>query len=501
MSNLVPALERARPSALYFERRARQRAASSRTQTLVAWRYGWSDWLLRRLLAAGDAVSLAAALALSLAATGGRPAHPWGEWLLYGLATVPVWIVLFKLYGLYGRDARRLSHGTLDDLPSLFHALLLGCLLMWCYFAALAPARLTSSAVLVFAGLALPLVLIARALVRTCFSRTISPERVALIGTGRTAGALIEKMRARRSLRLNPVGIVSCDPTAPSSAGLPCLGRLGEVELTRLLTEHRVGRVVVAEGELTGSRLLEVLRDCKRASVKVSLLPDTFSALGPCVEVDDVQGVTVLGINPPVLSCSSRLAKRALDLAGAGALTMLALPLITVAAIAVKLDSRGPVFFRQERVGQDGRRFRLVKMRTMVTDAEARRSELLDQSKDPDWLHLEHDPRITRVGRLLRLASLDELPQLWNVLKGEMSLVGPRPLVAEEDVMVDEWARGRLDLTPGITGLWQVLGRTSIPFEEMVRLDYLYVTNWSLWGDIRLILQTLPVVLRRRGAN
>ena len=137
----------------------------------------------------------------------------------------------------------------------------------------------------------------------------------------------------------------------------------------------------------------------------------------------------------------------------------------------------------------------------MVVGAEARRAELLADSQDPGWLHLERDPRITRVGRLLRLASLDELPQLWNVVKGDMSLVGPRPLVVEEDGMVDAWARGRLDLTPGITGLWQVLGRTSIPFEEMVKLDYLYVTNWSLWGDIRLMIRTLPVVLRGDGAN
>jgi lipopolysaccharide/colanic/teichoic acid biosynthesis glycosyltransferase len=159
------------------------------------------------------------------------------------------------------------------------------------------------------------------------------------------------------------------------------------------------------------------------------------------------------------------------------------------------------LLYRQERIGKGGRRFRMLKLRTMVVDAEARRAELLSQSKDPGWLHLEHDPRITRVGRVLRLASLDELPQLWNVLTGEMSLVGPRPLIASEDRMVDGWARGRVDLTPGLTGLWQVLGRTSIPFDEMIKLDYLYVTNWSLWGDIRLILRTLPVVLKRSGAN
>jgi len=153
------------------------------------------------------------------------------------------------------------------------------------------------------------------------------------------------------------------------------------------------------------------------------------------------------------------------------------------------------------RIGKGGRRFHMLKLRTMAADAEARRAELLVHSKEPGWLHLEDDPRITRVGRLLRLASIDELPQFWNVLRGEMSLVGPRPLIAEEDRMVDGWARGRLDLTPGLTGLWQVLGRTSIPFEEMVKLDYLYVTNWSLWGDIRLMLRTLPVVFKRSGAN
>jgi len=344
-------------------------------------------------------------------------------------------------------------------------------------------------------------VLAGRVLARTGFVRLISPERVLLIGTGRASGALIEKMRARASLRLEPIGMVSCAEEPEEALALPRLGCLEDVDLPRLMVKHRVGRVVVADAEVEGERLLGVLRDCKTVSVKVSLLPATCSALGPSVEVDDLQGVTVLGINPSVLSRSSRLAKRGLDVAGAGLLSILALPVLMVLAVAIKLDSPGPVFFRQERIGKEGRRFRLLKLRTMGADAEARRAELLAQSKDPGWLHLEHDPRVTRIGRLLRLASLDELPQLWNVLKGDMSLVGPRPLVAEEDGMVDDWARGRLDLTPGITGLWQVLGRTSIPFEEMVKLDYLYVTNWSLWGDVRLILRTLPVVLRRDGAN
>jgi exopolysaccharide biosynthesis polyprenyl glycosylphosphotransferase len=471
------------------------------SKTLVAPRYGRRDWFLRRLLALSDVGWLVVAMVLALALLGGTRGHSWTQLLVFALVTLPAWVVLFKMYGLYERDAKRLSHSTLDDLPSLFHALLLGGLLMWCYFVALAPTKLTSNTILAFGGLALPLVLAGRALARACFVRLISPERVVLIGTGQAAGALIEKMRAKNSLRLRPIGMVSCDHTDDNALDLRRLGRLGEVDLPGLLTRHRVGRVVVADAEFERERLLQVLRDCKRASVKVSLLPLTFSMLGPSVEVDDVQGVTVLGINPPVLSSSSRLIKRALDVLGAGLLGALALPLIGVFAAVIKLDSRGPVLFRQERIGRGGQRFCLLKLRTMVVDAESRRGGLLAQSKDPGWLHLDDDPRITPAGRLLRLASLDELPQLWNVIKGDMSLVGPRPLVAEEDRMVGDWARGRLDLTPGITGLWQVLGRTSISFEEMVKLDYLYVTNWSLWGDVRLILRTLPVVLRRTGAN
>jgi lipopolysaccharide/colanic/teichoic acid biosynthesis glycosyltransferase len=211
--------------------------------------------------------------------------------------------------------------------------------------------------------------------------------------------------------------------------------------------------------------------------------------------------VTVLGINPPALSSSSWFLKRTMDLVIASAALVLALPVMALIALLVKATSRGPILFAQERVGRGGRRFRIYKFRTMVADAEAREKQLKALSKDPGWLLLDSDPRVTRVGRVLRHASLDELPQLWNVVAGDMSLVGPRPMPPDIDDQISGWRRKRLDLTPGITGLWQVLGRTSIPFEEMLKLDYLYVTNWSLWQDVRLLIQTLPAVLGRRGVN
>jgi lipopolysaccharide/colanic/teichoic acid biosynthesis glycosyltransferase len=193
--------------------------------------------------------------------------------------------------------------------------------------------------------------------------------------------------------------------------------------------------------------------------------------------------------------------KRSMDLVLASIMLVLTSWLFLLIALAIKLTSRGPVFHRQERIGQAERRFRIYKFRTMVDGAEAQAQDLLQRSAHPAWLLLERDPRITRIGRFLRKTSLDELPQLLNVLRGDMSMVGPRPLIPADDEHISGWGRRRLDLTPGITGLWQVLGRTVIPFDEMVKLDYLYVTNWSLWQDFRLLIHTLPAVIRGRGAN
>jgi exopolysaccharide biosynthesis polyprenyl glycosylphosphotransferase len=410
-------------------------------------------------------------------------------------------VLVFRSYGLYERDAKRVSHTTIDDLPSLVHSVLVGTLLMGVLYAAAPTASLRPSDLALFGVVALVVLLLLRSEVRRGGSRLLGPERVLFVGNDATTATLVRKIVAHPEYGLEPVGVLGHGSTAPSSLRLPVLGQIEDADIAEIAGLHRIERVIVSHTDVEEDTLLHLLRRCKQLTLKVSVLPQLFDAMGPSVEIDDVEGVTVLGINPPVLSRSSRALKRAMDIAGSATVLVLASPLLVVIGLAVRLDSRGPMLFSQQRIGKDGRRFRVYKFRTMVIGAELRTTELLSDSEDPNWLKLSNDPRVTRVGGWLRRSSLDELPQLFNVLRGEMSLVGPRPLIEREDQQIGGWGRSRLDLTPGITGLWQVLGRTNIPFEEMVKLDYVYVTNWSLWTDVRLILRTLPAVLARRGAN
>jgi lipopolysaccharide/colanic/teichoic acid biosynthesis glycosyltransferase len=220
------------------------------------------------------------------------------------------------------------------------------------------------------------------------------------------------------------------------------------------------------------------------------------------MRVHAAEGIPLLGLAPARLSSSSLFLKRVFDIVLSSVALVPLLPLFVLTAAAIRLDSSGPVFFRQVRMGHNDRTFTILKFRTMVADADEHKADVAHLNKhlhgDPRMFKAPGDPRVTRVGGILRRYSLDELPQLFNVLRSEMSLVGPRPLILDEDQHVDGWGRRRLDLKPGITGLWQVLGRDDIPFEEMVALDYRYVTTWSLSNDLQLMVRTLPAVFRKR---
>jgi len=222
-----------------------------------------------------------------------------------------------------------------------------------------------------------------------------------------------------------------------------------------------------------------------------------LEVVGSTVQFEDVDGLTVLGVRPFGLSRSSRMLKRLFDLVATTVGLLAVAPVLAAIAVAVRIDSKGPVFFRQVRVGRDGRHFRIYKFRSMVVDAEQQKDGLRALNEVGDGMFkISRDPRVTRVGDFLRRTSLDELPQLFNVVRGEMSLVGPRPLVTDEDALVLGLDRSRLHLTPGMTGPWQVLG-ARVPMQEMVGIDYLYVASWSLWLDLKLLLRTVRHVLRR----
>lgn len=461
---------------------------------VVAYRYRPRDAAVRHALAVSDAVAVVAAMVVAF----GSYANGVGE-LAALAATAPVWLLVFKTYGLYDRDIRRISKVSVSDVPGVVHSLLLGSVLLWLYWHAAADESLGTSRLFLFAGTAAAAMLLLRILTRRVLRHLLGCERLLLVGDAPAMPLLARKLQTHPEYDVEAVGALSSADAAHGS--LPVLGRCNPEDLADAAIRLKVDRVLIAHADADGSATPDLVRTAHALGLKVSVLPHAFDALGQSAEVDDVEGVTVLGLYPPVLPRSSRALKRAMDIVGALVLLVATMPLLVVVAAAVKLGSPGPVLFRQERIGRGARRFQVLKFRTMVVDAEARRAGLLAQSRDPNWLLLAHDPRITRVGRVLRMTSIDELPQLWNVLRGEMSLVGPRPLVETEDRLITGWGRGRLDLTPGLTGLWQVLGRTSIPFEEMIKLDYIYVTNWSLWGDVQILLRTVPAMLTRRGAN
>jgi exopolysaccharide biosynthesis polyprenyl glycosylphosphotransferase len=455
------------------------------------------DYRTRRLLVAADVLALLCGIgSWSLLGVPDPSAHA-----LWMLLTLPVWIALFTAYGLYAAGLRRVGHATVDDIPALAHAFLVGGVATWLYLQVTPAGKLVFGELLVFIGVAFVLVLVLRFLARKLALHMFGSERVIFVGSGPMTPILVRQMIRQPRHGLEAVGVLTRPENNHWPLPLPELGALAAVDAAEVIGKHAIDRVIVSAEGIDDDMLLDLVSLCRTLGVKISALPSLAAMMGPAATVDHLEGITLIGINTPSLARSNRIFKRAMDIAGASVLVALTSPAWLVAALAIKLDSPGPVLFRQKRIGRRGRPFSLMKFRSMVIDAEAQRAGLLGQSRQAQWLDLEHDPRITRVGRFLRHSSLDELPQLWNVLRGDMSLVGPRPLIAEEDRNVAGWARRRLDLTPGITGLWQVMGRAHIPFEQMIMLDYLYVANWSLWGDIKLMLQTIPVVLTRRGAN
>jgi len=473
-------------------------SAAPLLRRIVQTRHRDRDFALRRVLLVADMAGLCLTLAFALSVAGNRAAALAD--LVWILPTLPLWAFLFWAYELYGRSIRRFEPTHLNDAPSLFHALVLGTLGMWLYYKVLTPVpQLSFEEVVIFGLVSLPTITALRAVLRARNLRAQGPERVFAIAPPSDVTLLRRKLDNHPEYEMAVVGAVARE--AIEEQDLELWGDLDQVE--DLMVSKQIDHVIARLDAhyLPQEQLRALMRACHREGVRFSCFPPVMGLLPPGIEVNHLEGMGLLTSNPPVLSRSARIVKRGLDIVLSILSLALLAPLIALIALAVRLDSKGPVLYRQTRVGRHDERFELLKFRTMVVDADRLDEDLMKRSTDPDWLVMEEDPRVTRLGRFLRRNSLDELPQLWNVLKGDMSMVGPRPLSERDDSKVRGWKRHRLDLVPGITGYWQVLGRNNIPFEEMLEVDYAYVSGWSLWHDMKLLLQTAPAVLRRRGAN
>jgi exopolysaccharide biosynthesis polyprenyl glycosylphosphotransferase len=472
-------------------------------------------WLVRRALLCADLVGLCLAFALTevlfVPGSGPDALNPWLEALLFGL-TLPLWVIVAKLYSLYDRDEERADHSTADDVVGVLHLITVGT---WLLFAGAHLTRLAEPSVaklLTFWCLAFVGVAGFRGLARSiCRKSDLYLQNTLIVGTGKVGQLIAHKLIAHPEYGLNLIGFIDAAPRrrAPDLQSVAVLGTCEDVP--SLTQELDVERVVIAFSGEEYSQLLGLVKELSPLDVQIDIVPRLFEGVAPNVHVHLLEGLPLLGVPPMRLSRSSRLIKRAIDVVG-GVFALLVLsPLLVLTALAVVLDSRGPVFYRHRRVGKGGREIDVLKFRTMRSEAcrgeryggetaEQMFNDLLSSTERREEFEetykLKDDPRVTRIGRRLRSLSLDELPQLINVVRGDLSLVGPRAVTADELDRYGDAVGALLSIRPGVTGYWQVNGRSRLSYTDRVRLDLAYVSGWSLGLDVNIVVKTLRTLVR-----
>ncbi len=471
-------------------------------------------YALRRILLLTDVLALVCAFALAELAGGLRTegTHSLQRNLVLLALAVPGWILLARAHNLYHVDSRRTDHSAAEELAPIIWMTTLWSWSILLVGSLTGVRTIATPKLALFWGATVFFLVVLRSAARAWSRRQLwYLQNAIVVGTLEESSTVVSKILRHPEYGVHVVACVEL-PTAGARGRPKRVGEIGpvpivrgDVDLVELLSELDVDRVILGPSLHRLPNGPEVLSELQELPLHVDMVPSWCEVVGSRVDLHELEGMPLIAIPYTGLARSSLACKRALDVLLAAAALFLLLPLLLICAIAIKLDSPGPILFRQRRVGRDDRRFELFKFRSMRSDADQLKDEVADLNfhgggNQTGMFKINGDPRVTRVGRILRRYSLDELPQLINVLRGDMSLVGPRPLIENEDCQIAGRHRRRITLTPGLTGLWQVNGRSDIPFEDMVDLDYLYVTNWSLWGDIKLLMRTFSAVARGHGA-
>lgn len=455
--------------------------------------------LLRRLLLSADLISAAISGILIAFAFDLNVGH--GAVLAVTLMAGSVLSAF--VFGLYSdRDLLTWASGLADAPRMLIAALMLS----WVVLAVLATLGVGDYVLVAAVATLLSASLdgLGRGLARG-WAHRIAPlrQRTVIVGSGVVADRLVDRLDRHAEFGLETIGLVDDEVHSVGGEGhrVPHLGTLDGLDA--VIEEQTIDRVIIAFSRATHRELLDCIRTCRDHGVAVDVVPRLFELLDSGQVRNQVGGLPLLSIGARPLTRASRAAKRMLDLVLSVSILLVISPVLILLAIAIKLDSPGPIFFRQARAGRWNEEFLVFKFRSMYRDADARKRQFDRENEATDGVmfKIKKDPRITRIGGILRRTSIDELPQLLNVVTGDMSLVGPRPLIPEEAIQVSNaWQARRLDLRPGMTGLWQVSGRSDLSFQEMIRFDYQYVSGWSVARDVEILLATIPAVLSGRGA-
>ena len=475
--------------------------------------------ILTGALVAADIGGLLLAFLAAQITIGAADGGGWSntEEFLFFLATIPGWVLVARLYGLYENDRRRADHTTPDELAEIFHFTTVGTWLLWLVVWSTGLAEPDAATVFVFWVAATVLTAVGRPLARaSCRRWSRQSQNAVIFGTTFGAQLVAKKIRAHPEYGIHLVCFIDPEPNElePELADVPLLHHLES--LWDLVDRVGLDRVIFAFSHEPDGTMLDLVHDLRTEGLHVDVVPPLYELAGAEAELHSVECVSLLGL-PPIKAPRPSAVKRAIDLALSTMAIMILLPVLVVIGVLIKLDSRGPVLFKSERIGTGGTRFAALKFRTMKQGADDELLSLLLRADLRDDFSLTHkipdDPRVTRLGRYLRRTSLDELPQLVNVLRGELSLVGPRPITLREfEDFVSSAVEGGAwtgvagywempSVKPGLTGLWQVNGRSAIGYEERVHLDKLYVANWSLKLDLLILAKTLRSVVSGTGAS